>query len=75
MDDKGLIFPFDQRRPVMLLEEATIPGIETHLAKRPSRLQKIIYPKPSLYCNKEGTLWCLIPVENENEIKYHAEKY
>ncbi len=59
----------------MLLEEATIPGIETHLAKQPSRLHKIIHPKLSLCCNRVGKSRCLISVENWNETRYHAEKY
>ena len=70
--NKGLISPFDYQRPVILLEEATIPGIETHLPKQSSRLHRIIHPKPSLCCNNEGTIRGLIPVEDWNEIKYVA---
>ena len=35
----------------MLLEQATVPGIETHLAKQSWRLQKITHPMLSLHCN------------------------
>ena len=57
----------------MLREEATIPSIETHLAKQSSQLQKIIHPKLSLCCNEEGIVRGLFPLENWNKIKHHVE--
>ena len=74
IDNKESILPFDYQKPVMLLEEATTPGIEMHSPKQSSRLQRMNHPELSLCCNNEGTLWGLIPVENSNEIKYATER-